>query len=125
MFRTLKFRAWHTVTKRWTDIQYVASFDGNGMVNTMEGVIVLQFTGRCDKNGVEIFEGDVIKSFGGGVGEIFYDESSAKFKIRWHDKLFKSVRKSEESFFPNLNVVWEVIGNKYEHPKLITDAQAA
>jgi len=81
-----------------------------------------QYTGLPDKNGKDIYEGDIVD---GGKGEIFYCDKSAMFKVRWHDKIYKNVRccnpsyNNGEKLFMNAAIAWEVIGNIYENPELL------
>jgi hypothetical protein len=70
--------------------------------------IPLQFTGLLDKNGKEIYEGDIIRAFD-SMGE------AIKHEIKWRQDLcaFTAHQKwIDESKF-------EVIGNIYENPELI------
>jgi uncharacterized phage protein (TIGR01671 family) len=86
--------------------------------------ILMQFTGLCDKNGKEIWEGDVIKSkpyvFHGEWlnGIVHWSDQRGQWRVRsikWDDELenlTELLRPEHES---------EVIGNIYDNPELIKD----
>lgn len=83
-----------------------------------------QLTGLKDKNGVEIYEGDIVDK---GKGEIFFDTKKAQFRVRWHDPIWLNVRGNNqlyqdgEPIFGNHEIVFEVIGNIYQNTELLTD----
>ena len=87
-----------------------------------DDAIIMKSTCLSDKNNVEIFEGDIVND---GLGEIFWCMKSAMFKIRWHDKTYKSVRgqmqhyHNGEPLMMNSNIVFTVIGNIYQNPSLL------
>jgi len=70
-----------------------------------DGYEVMQYTGLKDKNGKEIYEGDICKEV--LTGEVKYYRN--RFMIF-----------SKESVW-NVNEQCEVIGNIYENPELLTD----
>lgn len=102
--------------------------EGKLICTSNKGDVLMQATPRKDKNGRQIWEGDIVNS---GNGEIFWDEKFCQFRVRWHDKTFKRVRganpdyRGGEMLFWNSEIAWEVIGNVYEHAHLLNPAKGA
>lgn len=144
--RTLRFRAWDTVLSRWNySIEIdcygnLQEYKWNGSAfyakykndynedseDVSERFIICQFTGLLDKNGKEVYEGDVIKcnlnnnitkrEYWHPIYKVIYrglgftlehiggdlDSDTADFRFKYYSK--ESV---------------EVIGNTYQNPELI------
>ncbi len=78
-------------------------------------VVLMQYTGLKDKNGVEIYEGDVLFHPLQGRRKVFYPYSKtvASYGLRNIDNGFGSTLQDSHA-------VWEVIGNIYEQPELLS-----
>ena len=69
--RDIKFRAWDKISKTmcdvveihqsWIAIPFMDEDGGHLEQRKFEDVFLMQYTGLKDKNGVEIYEGDVVK----------------------------------------------------------------
>ena len=84
---------------------------------SFEEIELLQYTGLNDKNGKEIYEGDVVKYLDG--------EFSFIAKVAWSDWMWylEGINPKESFMFDdvadNETADVEIIGNIYEHPHLL------
>ena len=122
-----KFRAWDKDEKYFIteativldkdgsveEIEYYHTKLGHSVYNDISYYELLQSTGLKDKNGVEIFEGDVVKNN--------YDEIG---RIRWFKGSFDFCDTEGEAFYlfsMGAAQPFEILGNIYEHPYLLEE----
>lgn len=120
-----KFRAWD---KGLEFMMPVESIDFEyGMINvnaawrTFEEIELMQSTGLKDKNGVYIFEGDIVVNQYGNVGYVAYLQQEAGFVVVLKKSDYRlGHRNTGESYDVTTN--HEVIGNIHSNPELLEQA---
>jgi uncharacterized phage protein (TIGR01671 family) len=84
--------------------------------------ILMQYTGLKDKNGVEIYEGDILKN--PDQGELEYHEDPINGQVVWWNLLGWTLANKDGSIWEDVdylaNYELEVIGNIYENPELLS-----
>lgn len=119
-----KFRAWFDSEMYDKPVVYDGEFylDWREFENgeTYNGAVLMQSTGLKDKNGSEIFEGDVVKYDVGRntyMEEVAYDKNFAGFGVKdaKANVVFTFGEIAEDISLISL----EVIGNIYENPGLL------
>lgn len=133
MDRIIKFRAWSVKDRAmldWSLLRQTAfnADDERGLLYRVftandEDYILMQFTGLLDKNGVEIYEGDVLpgRHTTGNV-IVVYDTSLASFELqdRADDNYSYSEHLLDVSGEHDLGYnPWKILGNIWESPELV------
>lgn len=129
MDREIKFRAWDSENKFMRDdigeihfleggikIYGCATQIGNGWAKDNP---LMQYTGLKDKNGVEIYEGDIVKCFLGAVtGHVVFDNGCFSLKLT---DIFKPLMGYDINSIPPLYDLGDIsiIGNIYENAELL------
>ena len=121
--REHKYRAWDKQDNKMYEKQavdedgYAVDINGDEAYSNEPFRILMQYTGLKDKNGVEIYEGDILQDderpVECGVVEWDYDSlivNNAKITPEWRKTSVESGLKYRH---------WIVIGNIYENPELL------
>jgi len=141
--REIKFRAWNLADKKWNKVSDVFGMNdyfgnlGNGIIRFKRGdVVLMQYTGLKDKNGREIYEGDIIRVLErdwcskpenddrtidqymldiSSIAEVVFDDGSFKLVSRIEGCNYHS----EYAGYTSKRDIFEVIGNIYENKELL------
>lgn len=104
-----------------TGISPHLSLDGRWYINgECQKFELMQFTGLSDKNGKEIYAGDLYQVAKNAIYQVKYCEGGIS-DFEWYGGMF-ILYSTEELFFPFDDFsmkTGEVIGNIYENPELI------
>lgn len=121
------YRIWDKRTGKWMNVQEAIISNGevyetwrdfeDGLSLTEDDYVFVHSTGLKDKNGVEIFEGDIIKTKTGTLQSVEYVRASVTKDWSETVAAFKC-RQGDEYFYFDL-ATDEVIGNIYENPELL------
>ena len=118
--REIKFRCWDKLGKKmmmdihecydWEMMPFKTAEDDSS--------VLMQFTGLPDKNGVDVFEGDIVEIYSKvgktkTIGEVVYESKVSAFMV--DDTTFKQyLPLTQEDCI-------EVVGNIYENKELLNE----
>ena len=124
-----KYRAWDSVEKKFVEHFFITD---NGLICNMEKptsdckllipiekseLILMQSTGLVDRNGKEVFIGDIVKCTRGCLHEVYIEKEYGGTYFGGMPAVYlKGLREG---------YAWteheEIIGNVYENPELLED----
>ena len=123
--RTIKFRAWDSYLNEMYDWNKLIKLQEkqfltltNVLNNFVSHIIPMQFTGLKDKNGKEVYEGDIfILNMDDDEWHDYveYREKEGKFELNKFVKAVTDLQLKDVIKFENC----EIIGNIHENPELI------
>jgi uncharacterized phage protein (TIGR01671 family) len=122
--KTIKFRIYDKQNNKIIESGATPSmlksfFEHTAVLHTKEEMPYLQFTGLLDRNGKEIYEGDIIKgmfSLSGKMGVVKYFKKYAGFGFttEYWEKMDFNFKNNDLSRY-------KVVGNVYENPELLSN----
>ena len=128
--RTIKFRIYDKERQEWVhDTEHAINLFGETIIlgeilrrlddtdvslEELNNLVPMQFTGLTDKNGKEIYEGDIVR--------LTLDRPNGIFKVIWDENKAQFSCQNKHVTYPlglTLPVLREVIGNAWENPELL------
>ena len=118
--REIKFKFWSKKNKRMIPGEHDIK-KGTPMIGDF---IWLQYAGFKDKNGKEIYEGDIVRvGWNTEAQPLWVEYQGPSFVMRFMTKSgHKSKSWSTFDLAPSENQSYEVIGNIYQNPELLPHA---
>ena len=136
MKRELKFRAWED----YGEGHRMMLHDRGDLAEFFDATVgdpIMQYTGLKDKNGKEIYEGDILKTDGVPNVHVYWFEQEARWNLQYVDKITQDISNilmkilnyyepqqengpgTDCQLNDTISYTSEIIGNIYENPELL------
>lgn len=131
--REIEFRAWDKTSNEFVQLtnlfvnlgsgiifeNYRDGFEGVDNLKSLSKFEIMQFTGLIDKNGVKVFDGDILECYCyEEVIQISWDESGARWRFDKIDRFDHGYGIGTSDFTRGIAIDSKVIGNIYQNPEL-------
>ena len=121
--RDIRFRAWFNHKPTWCNRMFYSSEEPSTIGDwfsevliEQDNAILMQYIGLKDKNNKEIYEGDIIKYFHGGLKKLI--NAKVIWYKEWCGFAFETRFDSGGGLISHLSEKYKIIGNIYENPEL-------
>jgi len=117
--REIKFKAWNKKDNCWLGVELtLKDFEENkGITTNADDFIFSQYTGLKDKNGKEIYEGDIVEM------DVWWKRHNYKELVKFEDGRFypftEYYHTCEGIKLILSDIHCKIIGNIYENPELM------
>ena len=133
--RVVKFRAWDKEIEKIYPVleidfveEWVSMYSkiAGRHYNWLNNLVLMQYTGMQDKNGIEIYEGDILELRANPFNktrdlfQVFFKDGG--FRDEWNNYIGQYLPpdiRNRQGGRVRLNEACEVVGNIYENPKLL------
>lgn len=113
--REIKFRAFYKPVKKMCEV-----VDNDLSRVTAEGYVIMQFTGLHDKNGKEIYDGDIVRLNNATIAIVEYWVNGGQWVIHTPDFDMEGGQGLYQAHINQME--HKVIGNIYDNPELLKEA---
>jgi uncharacterized phage protein (TIGR01671 family) len=138
--REIKFRAWDNIAGRFKTgtelaetiirVELDGAIELKGAIYNISEVTLMQYTGLKDSNGVEVYEGDILRDYNnyppGHKHGLLEQTGVATYSVLlggWYIVDSRGLEHEQKTLQGATLEYFEVIGNKYENPELVEEAK--